>query len=317
MTKAHESNSMSLDRRQFFNTGLAAVLCLGFERSGIGAGESPAMAHTVENIKNTGKSVKIGCRLEMVPGEGVLSKVINAKEYGFEGVSLPGRFLKDYITDLKKVKTELPLPLISLSLGFEGSLVSPDIKSREKCRYSLLNLFDLCNELNINILNMPPVLIQDNPERYKEEKVQDELLIKQLFDICEEGRKHNVRLLLEPVNRYETNYLTTLSHTIRICNTVNHDYLGITADFYHMMLEELNIPEAIKNGKKWIKHVHVAENTRVEPGPGSQNFKPGFKALKENGYNGFIEIECRSLSGDPEIVYPKSIKYLRNIWHSA
>jgi len=82
-------------------------------------------------------------------------------------------------------------------------------------------------------------------------------------------------------------------------------------------MEELNIPKSIAATGKWIKHVHVAENTRVEPGPGSLNFKPGFKELKMIGYDGFIEIECRSLSGEPGVVFPASIKYLRKIWDSV
>jgi sugar phosphate isomerase/epimerase len=305
-------------RRNFLKTGLISAVAVGV--GSLGFKSSPELNCSnsfLENLNKPDKKSKISIRLEMLPGKSVLEKINNAERYGFDGIALPGRFLKDYIDELKKVFLNIPLPLISLSLGFEGSLVSPDPKIREKCKTSILNLFDLCNELKIKIFNMPPVLIKDNPERYSDKKVQDELLISQLYNLCEEGKKRDVSLLLEPVNRYETDYMTTQGHAAQICNIVKHDYLGITSDFYHMMMEELKTDNSISLAYRWIKHIHVAENTRVEPGPGSLDLKPGFKTLRELGYNGFIEVECRSLSGDPEIVFPNSVKNLRNLWDTA
>ena len=305
------------DRRGFLKTGLFSVAGVGLGSIGIKSSfELEQVTSSSMDFQKSNKKCKISARIEVLSGKSVLEQMNNAERYGFDGVSLPGRYLKNYISELKRVFPDIPFPLISLSLGYEGSLLSPDMKIREKCKTSIISLFDLCNELKVKTLNMVPVFIQDDTESTGE-KGKDELLMSQLYDICEEGRKRDVSLLLEPVNRYETKYLNTQAHAVRICNIVNHDYLGVTSDFYHMMLEELNTDKSILVAGKWIKHVHVAENTRVEPGPGSRDFKPGFEALKKIGYDGFIEIECRSLSGDPEIVYPKSINYLRNIWDSV
>jgi sugar phosphate isomerase/epimerase len=84
-----------------------------------------------------------------------------------------------------------------------------------------------------------------------------------------------------------------------------------------MQIEELDIGESIAQSGRWIRHVHVAENTRVEPGPGSMDFIPGFKALKELGYGGIIELECRTLSGPAEEVLPRSAGYIRRLWREA
>ena len=260
---------------------------------------------------------KISIRFEMLPGKSVIDKLNNAKKFGFDGVALPGRFLSSYLEELVGCLADVPLPLVSMSLGFEGSLVSPRKEIRQKCRDSLLGLFDLCAKLGVKSLNMPPVLVQDNLERLVEEKAQDELLLSQLPGLCDEAEKRGVTLLLEPVNSYETEYLTTVPHAAMLCKKVNHSHIGITCDFFHMQTEELNIPNSILTAGKWIKLVHVAENTRVEPGPGSLDFKPGFKALKEIGYNGTIEIECRKLSGKPENVLPRSIEYLNGLWAIA
>jgi sugar phosphate isomerase/epimerase len=267
---------------------------------------------------------KISCRLEVLPGEKVLHKLNYAAEFGFDAVSLPGRFLNDYLDELRKCLSDSPLPLASMSLGFSGSLLSPRKKVRRRCRESFLRLFDICAQLGVGSVNFPPVLIEDNPDRITDpgpytsvEQAQDALLIEQLPALGDRARERGLMFLLEPVNRYESEYLNTVPHAAKLCETLNHDHIGLTCDFFHMQIEELSIPQSLSKAGRWIKHIHVAENTRVEPGPGSLNFTPGFHTLKKIGYNRFIELECRRLSGPPEKVLPKSVEYLRRLWKQA
>ncbi len=267
---------------------------------------------------------EIACRLEVLPGGRVLDKLNNAAKFGFDAVSLPGRFLNDYLDELRKCLSDSPLPFVSMSLGFSGSLLSPHKKIRRQCRDSFLRLFDICSGLKVACVNVPPVLIEDNPDRITDpgpypsvEQAQDALLIEQLPALGDRAQERGLMFLLEPVNRYESEYLNTVPHAAKLCETLNHDHIGLTCDFFHMQIEELNIPQSLSRAGRWIKHVHVAENTRVEPGPGSLNFTPGFQTLKEMGYSGYIELECRRLSGPPERVLPKSIQYLRRLWKQA
>ncbi|MFZ2148887.1 MAG: sugar phosphate isomerase/epimerase family protein [Sedimentisphaerales bacterium] len=267
---------------------------------------------------------RIACRLEVLPGGRILKKLTNAANFGFDAVSLPGRFLNDYLDELRGCLSNSPLPLVSMSLGFSGSLLSPYEKVREQCRDSFLRLFDICAELGVAYVNVPPVLIEDNPDRITDpgpyasvEQAQDALLIEQLPDLGDQAKKRGLMFLLEPVNHYESEYLNNVPHAAKLCETLNHDHIGLTCDFFHMQLEELSIPQSLSRAGRWIKHVHVAENTRVEPGPGSLNFKPGFQTLKGLKYGGFIELECRKLSGPAEKVLPKSVEYLRRLWKQA
>jgi sugar phosphate isomerase/epimerase len=267
---------------------------------------------------------KISCRLEVLPGQRVIDRLNNAKVFGFDAVSLPGRFLDSYLDELRDCLGDSPLPVASMSLGFSGSLLSPHESVRKRCRDSFMELFDISAELGAGCVNAPPVLIQDNPGRITEAgayrsvtEAQDALLVEQLPALGDEAQKRGLLFLLEPVNRYESEYLNTVPHAAKLCETLNHDNIGITCDFFHMQIEELSIPQSISMAGKWIKHVHVAENTRVEPGPGSLDFTPGFQALKEIEYSGFIELECRKLSGPAKKVLPKSVDYLRSLWKQA
>ena len=273
---------------------------------------------------NPQEKCKLSCRLEVLPGDRIIEKLTNAAAFGFDAVSLPGRFLDDYLDELRRCLVDSPLPFASMSLGFSGSLLSPDQAVRRQCRDSFLRLFDICAELGVGCVNVPPVLIEDNPARITEAgaygsatEAQDALLVEQLPALADRAQQRGLMFLLEPVNRYESEYLNTVPHAARLCETLSHESIGLTCDFFHMQIEELSIAESLAAAAKWIRHVHVAENTRVEPGPGSLDFTPAFHTLKTIGYKGFIELECRRLSGPAGQVLPKSVEYLRQLWNQA
>jgi len=211
-----------------------------------------------------------------------------------------------------------------LSLGFEFSLVSPDAGLRARCRDSLRRLFALCRDVGLRGVNMPPVLVQDNPVRYPASagdegavQAQDAHLLEELPGLCDEAERLGILLLIEPVNHTESDYLHTLAHAASLCERIGHGSLGITCDFYHMDLEEADPPAAIRAAGAWIRHVHVAERARTEPGSGTLEFAPGFRALKDIGYTGMIELECRGLSGPAELVLPSSAAFLRHTWERS
>ena len=73
---------------------------------------------------------KFSIRLEMLPGDCVETQVEKAAQYGFDGIALPGRFLDDWKSEVLDGRGEFALPLVSLSLGFEHSLLSPSQSER-------------------------------------------------------------------------------------------------------------------------------------------------------------------------------------------
>ena len=262
----------------------------------------------------------LAVRMEVLPGAGVRERFDHAARYGFDAVELPGRYLGDYRDELMACRGDLPLPVSSISLGFRGSLVSADAEARRVCREDTRAVLALCAELGAAGVVMPPVLHMDGHARLRDpgrfetvREAEDAMLVDQLSDLAECAAGHGVHLMLEPVNRYETDYLTTLAHAARICERVGHEGVGITADFFHMQIEELHPADALRRAGRWVRHVHVAENTRVEPGPGSLDFAPGFRALHEVGYAGSVVVECRTLSGSADDVLARSAGYLRGI----
>ena len=266
----------------------------------------------------------LACRYEVLPGGSLRERLENARRFEYDAVSFPGRFLATYESQLRSSGRDAPVAMGYLSLGFEGSLVSPDAGVRARCRHSLRRLFELCREVGLRGVNVPPVLLQDNPVRYpcpagdeRPAHAQDAHLLEELPALLAEARLFGLLLLLEPVNRRESEYLNTLGHAAAMCGRIGSGNLGVTCDFYHARLEEPDVPAAIRAAGGWIRHVHVAGPTRAEPGSGDADFMPGFRALKEIGFTGMIEVECRTLSGPADRVLPRSASYLRRTWERA
>ncbi len=268
--------------------------------------------------------MKLSCRLEVLPGQTVLEQVNQAQRFGFDGIGLPGRMLDRFRAELDAAIADLPIPPMSLSLGFESSLVHPLPAERQRCLDSLLRLMDVCAEWEVRRLNVPPVLLQDNPIRITEaeeyasvDERLDGLLIEQLPRLGEEAQARGMVFLIEPVNRFESDYLTSIEHGARLCRAVKHPAVGMTIDAFHMQLEERVPGEAIARSAETVRHVHIAENTREEPGVGSLDLAAVFSGLHRIGYQDWIEVECRTLSGPADEVLPRSVDYVRSVWSAV
>jgi sugar phosphate isomerase/epimerase len=90
--------------------------------------------------------------------------------------------------------------------------------------------------------------------------------------------------------------------------------VGIMADFFHMNIEEADIAASIRAAGRHI--VHVADSNRLQPGKGHLDLRPGFAALKEVGYDGYLGIECR-VSGPYDEALAESAALLRELWEAA
>jgi sugar phosphate isomerase/epimerase len=122
---------------------------------------------------------------------------------------------------------------------------------------------------------------------------------------------------LEPLNRYEDHMINTLETARSIINDGAFLNVKITADFFHMNIEEADIPQTILCNKEFIGHIHLADSHRYQPGSGHMDFSGGFKALEEIGYEGYMAFECRVLGEDPQQEYRKSVAYIRDCMTKA
>ena len=105
------------------------------------------------------------------------------------------------------------------------------------------------------------------------------------------ARPHNIRLAIEPINRYETNLINTVADALDVINQVGADNLGVLFDTFHANIEEPNIAVSLRACGSRLFHVHVADSNRWYPGAGHIDFARVIATLREMKYAGWISAE--------------------------
>jgi sugar phosphate isomerase/epimerase len=114
---------------------------------------------------------------------------------------------------------------------------------------------------------------------------------------------YGIQLVLEPLNRYSTPYCTTAKDAIAIAQSV--ESLGVLLDTFHMNIEEDLFKDAIQSSRKFLRHMHFADNNRKMPGFAHIDFSTILRSLNEIGYDGCISFEPNIPDGN----YEHSTKY--------
>jgi 5-keto-L-gluconate epimerase len=117
-----------------------------------------------------------------------------------------------------------------------------------------------------------------------------------------------VRLVIEPINRYETDLLNSVEQSLHFLDHLKVDTVGLLLDTFHMNIEERSIPDSIQVAGKRLFHFHVADSNRWYPGAGHIDFKQIVQSLDKIGYQGFISGEFLPRP-DPETAAVKMIEY--------
>ncbi len=101
-----------------------------------------------------------------------------------------------------------------------------------------------------------------------------------------------VKLIYEPLNRYETNLINTLGDGVQFLKTRQIQHVGLLADLFHMNIEEADMAVSIKAAGDLVMHVHFADSNRRPVGNGHSDFREVAKVLKEINYPGYVSAEA-------------------------
>ena len=138
------------------------------------------------------------------------------------------------------------------------------------------------------------------PRDDDEYKRQWDIVVKHLQTLASYARERNVRLAIEPLNRYETDFLNTCSQAVKLVNDIGNDAAGILLDTYHMNIEEKNSATAIRAAGRKLFHFHACGCDRGTPGNDHINWNDITAALKEINYDGGVVIE--SFTTDVKVI---------------
>lgn len=258
--------------------------------------------------------MKLAIQENLIPGKSFLEKVDKAEEYGFQAIEVWGTNINNRVDEIQESISKSKIRISTICGGYRGSLLSSSKEERDKAIKDIKELLTIASDLGaIGLIVVPvfgPPQIPDLSPWKKAEKIEKELLSIILEKIGKKAQEVGCSCLLEPLNRHETHLIKTLEDAVEIAEQVSSAGIKIMADFFHMSIEEKKIDEAIKKGKDFIYHIHLADSNRLLPGYGHTDFKAAFTALKEIGYDKYMALECK-VPGLAEKELPECVNYLK------
>ena len=168
-------------------------------------------------------------------------------------------------------------------------LIHGDPVERKRSIAYLMDSISLVSELGGQIFTLVPsevgkVVAMADPE------TEWNWAVEGLKQVAEHARSRNVRIALEPLNRFETNFLNRHDQAICLAEHVGED-VGVCLDAFHINIEEEDPLQSIRNTGSKLFNFHIADNNRRAPGEGSYDWAELLKTLSDVEYDGFLTTE--------------------------
>jgi sugar phosphate isomerase/epimerase len=151
--------------------------------------------------------------------------------------------------------------------------------------------------------NIPPGFPYEQAlEQFKELLIQVDEVVEPL----------GIAVVLEPLNKKESNFITTTSEGLKLVQDLSLDNIKLLIDYYHLRMEDEDFAVINEAGPN-LRHLHIASKEgRLFPKPGDgENYGLFFARLKAIGYDGRVSVEAHSqdLAADGAA----SLKLLRSL----
>jgi sugar phosphate isomerase/epimerase len=218
-----------------------------------------------------------------------------ARRLGCEGVELHLRHASDVDTNdvldlAARHSLQVPTLGTGLAAGIDGlAFSSPDASVRRRAVERVKGHVELAARLgSAVIIGSLSGRVGPDPARRGELR---NAALGCLGECCRAATSAGVTMLLEPLNRYECDYLNTVRDVLCVIEELGAPNLKVLADTFHMNIEEADISESLRLAGPLLGHVHLADSNRRAPGHGHLDIPPVLRTLEAIGYQGYLSFE--------------------------
>lgn len=236
-------------------------------------------------------------------------------ELGYDGVEV-AVFHKDNI-QLKNLKSLLKRYSLALPVFSTGQMYTvlnvwfthPEQEVRQKATRIFKGIIDLASEFgaDVNISRVRGYIHEEDSYEEGLKRLSD-----CLYDLSGYAEPIGVRLLLEQMNMFETNYLHSVREVGDYIKTLNIHNLLIHADTFHMNIHDIEFSATLQEYGPILGYIHFSDSNRRAPGQGHIDFISIIQALEEMNYPGWIGVEVLAEPGPLEAAR-LSIEYLKKL----
>jgi sugar phosphate isomerase/epimerase len=239
-----------------------------------------------------------------------------ASRYGFDGIEVHLRDPHDVDwEEMVELSRRYSLPVTTLGTGMAAGMdgltfTDPEagvrVRAVERVKEHIRLAARLGSAVTIGVLNGRLGSNLEQAARGREHHLAC------LKECCHAAADAGVSLLLEPLNRYECDWLNTTADALSIIAQLGFANLKYLADTFHMNIEEVNIAASMRRAGSVLGYIHLVDSNRCGPGQGHLPFGEVLNALVDVGYDGYLSLECLP-KPDAESAIKNSLSYIKEL----
>lgn len=257
---------------------------------------------------------KLSIQEGLLPGETVEERLSAAGQLNIDAVEFPAEDLDARLPRIAEALDANGIKASGINMGRQDGCLSADAARRagavDALREALTCAFDLEADYVTFVPQCGESDLPDLTPFASPIEIQKELLIWLLRGVSDLCDAMDVRLALQPLNHYETLFITRLDQAAHFRRQVdNHPKITVAANLFHMALEEEDLVAALREHDDDISVIYLSENNRRLPGQGILPFLAIGEALAEMTYDGWLVLEGEEARGSPE----RARQYLQDL----
>ena len=230
---------------------------------------------------------------------GYQASIEKAARLGYDGVELAlggADDVDEAQMDGWLARAGLVVSCISTGLAFAQRglyMTSPDVAVRERTIETFRGLIHLAERWG-GLVNVGRA--RGFVDRGQTRQQAEALFLTCMERLLPEAEARGVTVIIEPINRYESNFLNSVDDAAHLLARLNSPNVGIMADVFHMNIEDDDICASLERNRAFVRYVHIADSNRKAPGMGHTDFQKIVSTLRSIGYGGWLGMEI--LPGD-------------------
>ena len=230
-------------------------------------------------------------------------------KYGYKSIEISGEPEKYDTKEVRGLLNQYGLSCWgSVTLMFPGlCFPASDEATRARTVKYVKDCITMVKELDGQEMTIVPGTVgKVNPDSTPEKEW--DWAVEGLQEVYAHAQKAGVRMALEPLNRFETYFVSRADQALALAEAVGPD-CGVCLDTFHLNVEEADMLASIRRAGPRLVDFHVADNNRLACGMGALNWTAIVRTLKDIGYDGALTVEfVAPIDRTPANPFPEAIE---------